>query len=149
VLRKPSLLTNLAPSEQRALLVCVLTVLESIDGALVTKLWEGREDRARALFELLELALDLFQVSRLFFIIKLDKKEELQAVVHHRPVDSKEGSLCYLPGPGPAFQLKDSTCNFKVGPFNNPHHDSGFASVENELDLSNKRVPFWTTCEAN
>jgi hypothetical protein len=65
VLQKPSLLTNLGSSEQRALLVCVLTVLESIDGAHVMRLWGGREERARALFELLELALELFQVSRL------------------------------------------------------------------------------------
>jgi hypothetical protein len=110
--------------------VCTLSVLESIDRALVTKLWEGRGERARGLFELLQLALELFHVSWLYFftIINLDKKEELQAVVRHRPVDSKKGSLYYLPGPESAFQyLKDSTSKLKMRrPFNNPHTNPDF-----------------------
>ena len=64
MLQEPTLVTKQAPGLQRELLTCVLTVLEGLDAPLVTSLWYGKEHRARALFQLLELALELFQVRR-------------------------------------------------------------------------------------
>ncbi|GAQ82020.1 guanine nucleotide exchange factor [Klebsormidium nitens] len=61
VLQEPTLVTEQAPGLQRELLTCVLTVLEGLDAPLVTSLWHGKEHRARAFFQLLERALELFQ----------------------------------------------------------------------------------------
>lgn len=64
MLQEPTLVTDQAPGLQRELLTCVLTVLEGLDAPVLTGLWFGKEHAARALFELLGLALELFQVTR-------------------------------------------------------------------------------------